>query len=251
MDFRYFIEMSYMGTVYYGWQIQPDNTTVQELTEKALSDILGIKTGITGAGRTDTGVHASYYVAHFNSATADLDQDKSFLKKLNGHLPGDIAISSIKRVKPDAHARFSATARKYKYFISTLKDPFKVGYSWYLKGVPSIEQMNFAAALLPEYDDFTSFSKLHSGARTNICKVTEAYWEEQDGMLVFTITADRFLRNMVRSIVGTLVNVGFGKINQEGFRDIIEAKDRSKAGQSAPAMGLYLTDVIYPEDIYL
>ena len=242
--------MSYMGTGYFGWQIQPDNLTVQELTERALSDILGESISVVGAGRTDTGVHARYYVAHFDSRRGDLANDENLIHRLNGHLPKDIAIASVRRVREDAHARFSAVSRSYMYHINTIKNPFDIGYSWFLKGELCVEAMNEAASLLKAYSDFTSFSKLHSGNKSNICTVSEAVWRRDGIYLVFTITADRFLRNMVRSIVGTLVDVGFGKKSVADFRDIIEAADRSRAGQSAPAMGLYLTNVEYPDNIY-
>ena len=218
--------------------------------EKALSTILREKITVVGAGRTDAGVHASFYVLHFDSDNEEL-QERNLLFNLNSFLSSDIAVQSIFKVKNDAHARFSAVSRTYKYFVSTTKDPF-VSESAYIYTVPiDINKMNEAAAVLSEYNDFTSFSRLHSGTVNNICKISMAEWKMEGNMLIFTIKADRFLRNMVRAIVGTLFKVGRGKISVHRFREIIEMKDRAQAGASAPAQGLFLVDVEYPEGIFL
>ena len=246
---RYFVYLSYKGTNYHGWQIQPNSLTIQEVLNKSFSTLLRENTELTGAGRTDTGVHASYYVAHFDSSNEQLDNEKT-VYKLNSFLPKDIAISSIVRVKADAHARFDATSRSYEYHISTKKNPFEIEFAHSLYSNLDINKMNEAAHCLYEYSDFTSFSKLHTDNKTNICKITNANWQLEDGKLVFSISADRFLRNMVRSIVGTLLNIGSGKETVQGFRNIIEAQNRNKAGQSVPPQGLYLTDIKYPNRIH-
>jgi tRNA pseudouridine38-40 synthase len=228
---RYFIFISYRGTFYHGWQIQPNSVTVQKTLDESLSVVLNEKISTTGAGRTDTGVHAMFFCAHFDCSSPDLLNISNLVFRLNQFLPADISVNSIKKVVPDANARYSAISRTYKYYISRIKDPFSDNSSWYLH--------------------FTSFSKLHSGAKSNICKIYYADWEEWDNRLVFTIKADRFLRNMVRAIVGTSVEIGFGKINLNEFEDIILAKDRCRAGKSAPAKGLFLVDIEYPEEIFI
>ena len=248
---RYFIFISYKGTSYHGWQIQANSVTVQQILEKALSVVLNEKISTIGAGRTDTGVHASFFCAHFDSDSADLLLVKNLIFKLNQFLPSDISVSLIKKVVPDANARYSAISRTYKYYITKIKDPFFDNSSWYLHGKIDIARMNQACDLLYNYIDFTSFSKLHSGAKTNICKIYSAEWTDSENRLVFTIKADRFLRNMVRAIVGTMVDVGFGKIDLKKFENIILAKDRCKAGLSAPAKGLFLVDIQYPEEIFV
>jgi tRNA pseudouridine38-40 synthase len=248
---RYFIFISYNGTSYHGWQIQPDSVTVQQVLEDALSVVLNEKIATTGAGRTDAGVHAMVFCAHFESISEDLSLVKNLIFRLNSYLPKDISVYSIRRVLPDANARFSAISRTYKYYISKIKDPFFDSSSWYLHGNIDITAMNEACTLLFKYSDFTSFSRLHSDTKTNICKIYQAWWEEADTRLVFTITADRFLRNMVRALVGTMIDIGFGKMNIIDFVEIIESKDRSRAGKSAPAKGLFLTGIEYPEEIYL
>jgi tRNA pseudouridine38-40 synthase len=248
---RYFIFISYKGTSYHGWQIQPNSVTVQEILDDALSVILNEKISTTGAGRTDAGVHAAVFCAHFDSYTADLFSLKNFIFRLNQFLPADISVNSIRKVIPDANARYSAVSRTYKYYISRKKDPFFDSSSWYLYGDIDIEAMNESCRLLYYYSDFTSFSRLHSGTKSNICKIYNAIWEESDGRLVFTIKADRFLRNMVRAIVGTMIEIGFGKMGPEGFEEIIQAKDRCRAGKSAPAKGLFLADIEYPAEIFV
>lgn len=218
--------------------------------QENFSLVLGEKISLTGCGRTDTGVHAREYHAHFDSIADNLD-DHKLVFKLNSKLPQDIAIDSMKRVKPDAHARYSALSRTYEYHISRRKDPFNLLYSHFIYGDLDIESMQAAAGLLLHVSDFTSFSKVDTDVKTNICRVTHARWEESPGKLVFNITADRFLRNMVRAIAGTMIELGFQKISLEDFKTIIERKDRSAAGKSAPAKGLFLTQVKYPEEIYI
>ena len=247
---RYFIYLSYDGSNYHGWQIQPNAATVQETIEKALTLLMRQPVEITGAGRTDTGVNASTMVAHADFP-GEIDC-KQTVYRLNRMLPPDIAIHSIKPVTETAHARFDALSRRYRYHISTAKNPFTRRYSCRVTGELDFEAMNSAAATLPEYTDFTSFSKLHTDTKTNNCKVTKAHWVQTSASeWYFEIEADRFLRNMVRAIVGTLLMVGRGKISVEGFREIIEKKQRSEAGDSALAQALFLEEVKYPENIFL
>jgi tRNA pseudouridine38-40 synthase len=248
---RFFIFISFKGTLYHGWQLQPNAVTVQKTVDEALCCILGSKTSTTGAGRTDSGVHARIFCAHFDSQNSDLHKDKNFIFRLNRFLPRDISVTAIRKVIPDAHARFSANSRTYKYQISRNKDPFNDDSTWFIHGKLDNESMNRASELLLKHSDFTSFSRLHSGSKTNLCKIFQAVWEQSGNLLIFTIRADRFLRNMVRAIVGTVVEVGRGKITPEGFEEIILAKERSSAGMSAPAKGLFLTDIEYPEEIFV
>jgi tRNA pseudouridine38-40 synthase len=248
---RYFIFISYKGTSYHGWQIQPNGVTVQKILDEALSTILGENISTIGAGRTDAGVHARIFCAHFDSSISDISIFRNLVFRLNRYLPSDISVSSIKKVLPDASARFSAISRTYKYYISKTKDPFFDNFSWSLYGNIDIIAMNEASELLLRYSDFTSFSRLHSGSKTNMCKVFSAEWKVEDNGLVFTIRADRFLRNMVRAIVGTIIDIGSGKMNLNEFDDIILAKDRCRAGRSAPAKGLFLVDIEYPENIFI
>jgi tRNA pseudouridine38-40 synthase len=247
MPQRYFLQCSYKGTNYHGWQIQPNAISVQEVFEDALSRILREKIAVVGAGRTDTGVHASFYILHFeveNQVSEKLD----IVYKLNSFLPHDIAVQKVWTVNEEAHARFSATSRTYKYYISIEKNPFGNETSYqYLKPL-DIVKMNAAALLLFDYEDFTSFSRLHTDVKTNNCKIMQAEWKVEEKQIVFTIKADRFLRNMVRAIVGTLLEVGKGKLTTEQFCEIIEKKDRGAAGASAPAQGLFLVDIEYPEE---
>ena len=248
---RYFIYLAYDGTRYHGWQIQPNGNSIQEELMKALSTILRRPVDVTGAGRTDAGVHARLMAAHFDT-TEELDTDW-LTDKLNRILPPDIAIDRAVRVRDDAHARFDATYRTYKYYVTTRKTPFGRDYTCRLTGgQPDFALMNEAARTLFDYTDFTSFSKLHTDVKTNNCRIMHACWEQTgDAEWVFTIQADRFLRNMVRAIVGTLFEVGRGKLSVEGFRRVIESKDRGRAGTSAPGHALFLTDVGYPADIFL
>lgn len=248
---RYFIYISYKGTSYHGWQVQPNSTTVQQILDESMSVVLNEKISTIGAGRTDTGVHALIFCAHFDCNSASLDTDKNLIFRLNCYLPADISVSSIRKVRADANARYSALSRTYKYYIARTKDPFFNNSSWYLHGVLDISIMNKACDILLNHSDFTSFSKLHSGAKTNICRIYNAEWEEQENRLVFTIRADRFLRNMVRAIVGTMTNLGSGKITLVEFEEIILKKDRCKAGKSAPAQGLFLTEIEYPDEIFM
>jgi tRNA pseudouridine38-40 synthase len=250
MKTRYFIFISYKGTSYHGWQIQPNSVTVQQILEEAVSVVLNEKISTIGAGRTDTGVHATFFCAHFESISPDLTESWNLIFRLNQYLPSDISVSSIRKVVPDANARYSAVSRTYKYYISKIKDPFFDNSSWYLHGKTDIIEMNKACEILLHHSDFTSFSRLHSGAKSNICKIYYACWEESDNRLTFTIKADRFLRNMVRAIVGTMIDIGFGKIDLKEFEEIILAKDRCEAGKSAPAKGLFLVDIEYPEEIF-
>lgn len=240
--------MSYNGTHYHGWQIQPNGVSVQEKLQESISLLMRVHTDVIGAGRTDAGVHARTMVAHFDAE--EIEQPELFLKKLNGVLPNDIAVWNIKKVKPGAHARFDAINRTYEYWVTPEKNPFHLESAARVHSPLDFEAMNQAAAILPEYIDFTSFSKLHTDVKTNNCTITQAYWAKRGDIWVFTITANRFLRNMVRAIVGTLLKVGRGQLTEKNFRAIIEAKDRGKAGSSAYAHGLYLTDVAYPDSIF-
>ncbi len=242
---RFFVRLNYKGLNFHGWQIQPNAITVQETLEKAFSLILQEEIKIVGCGRTDTGVHASCFYAHFDCKSPLSDLGK-LTYKLNSLLPKDIAIQEIFTVNKEAHARFDATERTYKYYISKEKIPFRYEESYFYPFPLAVETMNEAAKKLLDYTDFTSFSKLHTDVKTNSCVIKEAYWEEANTQLIFTITADRFLRNMVRAIVGTLLEVGKGKCSVGKFCEIIEAKDRGKAGSSAPAEGLFLHKISYP-----
>lgn len=241
---RYFVELQYDGAAYCGWQRQPDAETVQGVIEQRLSMLRRVPTEIVGAGRTDTGVNASFYVAHFDSDEAvDCAQ---LAYKLNKVLPDDIAILRIYEVEGDKHARFDAKQREYTYFLTPHKSPFRRFSAWYFAVNLDVERMNRAATALLRYDDFTSFAKLNSNNKTNICHISHAQWVvESDGVLRFTIRADRFLRNMVRAIVGTLVDVGRGRYTVEQFEDIIRSKDLSRSSAGAPACGLFLSDVRY------
>ena len=247
---RYFIYLSYKGSAYHGWQIQPNGISVQEVLAKALTTVLRVEVEVVGAGRTDAGVHAKLMVAHFDYPTK-LDKLAALSQKLNSVLPRDIAVSQILAVQDNAHARFDALTRKYEYHIVKTKNVFKTEFAARFTQPLDFELMNQAAATLLQYSDFTSFSKLHTDAKTNNCVIHLASWTEQDGEWIFTIQADRFLRNMVRAIVGTLLEVGRGKMSVEDFRNVIEAKNRTKAGVSVPAQGLYLVDIEYPEDIFV
>ena len=247
---RYFIYLAYDGTNYHGWQIQPNGSSVQECLMKALSTFLRREVEVIGAGRTDAGVHASLMVAHFDNEE-ELDT-LIVTDKLNRLLPPDISVFKVCRVKKDAHARFDATARTYKYYVTTTKYPFNRQYRCRVYGTLDFELMNRAAATLFDYSDFTSFSKLHTDVKTNFCRIMHAEWTQVDDTTwVFTIQADRFLRNMGRAIVGTLLEVGRGKLTVEGFRQIIEQQDRCKAGTSAPGNALFLVSVEYPRHLFL
>lgn len=247
---RKFLKLSYNGSPFHGWQTQPNAVSVQQTVEEALGIILRHPVPIVGAGRTDTGVHARTMYAHFDTPE-ELPDKQRLLAGLNRLCGPSIAISDIIDVPDDAHARFDATSRSYRYFVTYDKSPFLNGMSWYSPTVLDAKAMNKAASLLLRTSDFTSFAKLHSDARTNICNVTEATWkpwENEFGArgLVFSITADRFLRNMVRAVAGTLVEVGRGRLSSAGFSDIIERRDRCAAGTSMPPQALFLWDITYP-----
>jgi tRNA pseudouridine38-40 synthase len=240
---RYFIKLAYKGTNYHGWQYQPDASSVQETLEKALSTVLRTPIELVGAGRTDAGVHAKQFFAHFDS---NLEFDcTNLVHKLNSFLPKDIVVFSIQKVHNDAHARFDATKRTYQYHIHTFKNAFESDNSWFY-GLPlHLDKMNEACEILFEYTDFECFSKVNTDVNTFNCKIFEAFWTQNNDQLVFTISADRFLRNMVRAIVGTMINIGLEKVSLDDFKKIIESKDRNQAGFSVPANGLYLTKVEY------
>ena len=243
---RFFLTLSYDGTNYSGWQTQPNAPTVQQTLEEALSTLLRQKIAVVGCGRTDTGVHASDFYAHFDVNEELRIKNEELVFKLNSFLPLDIAIFDIFPVADNAHARFDATARTYQYHVSDRRLPFRQGQYCRIYFKPDIDKMNEAAKVLMEYEDFTSFAKLHTQVKTNICHLTEAHWDEVGEEWVFTIRSNRFLRNMVRSVTGTLLDVGRGKLSIEGLREIIEKKDRCAAGVSMPACGLFLTKVEYP-----
>ncbi len=246
---RYFLELSYNGTSYHGWQRQPNAISVQEVLEESLSKLLRIKTEIVGAGRTDTGVHAKQIMAHFNTK-GDIDVTK--LKfRLNAILPKEIAIQKVDLVHKDAHARFDAISRSYEYHIALVKDPFRIQTAYFLKKDLDVDLMNKAAKLLLNYTNFKCFSKSKTDVKTYNCVISDACWEKNGEVLIFKITANRFLRNMVRAIVGTLIEVGQYKLTLDGLIEVIKSEDRSNAGYSVPAQGLYLTKVAYPKRIYI
>lgn len=244
---RYFLEISYDGTAYHGWQIQPNAVTVQEELNRALQTFLRKEVETIGAGRTDTGVHAKQLFVHFDSKNILLETvpDKC-IHALNSLLPPDIAANRIINVKNDAHARFDATERSYEYHIHFGKNPFLVNRAWLIRDRPDMVKMNQAAEYLLGTKDFGCFSKSNTQVFTNICTIKEARWEKTENGMVFCITADRFLRNMVRAIVGTLIEIGAKGRPISYIEEAIASKDRSKAGVSVPAQGLYLTRVIYP-----
>lgn len=249
MTFRYALELAYRGTNYHGWQIQPNAASVQEEVERRLTQLMGNNpVSVVGCGRTDTGVHASYYVLH-----VDLDKEldtNQLVYKLNKMLPDDIAVFSAQPVSPEFHARFSAVSRTYHYFVHQKKNAFLLD-SYYLVNEIDFQAMNEAAINLFGTQDFTSFSKLHTDVKTNICTVSEAKWKQLSvDSWYFEITADRFLRNMVRAVVGTLLDVGFGNLNTEDLLQIIASKDRGEAKLSVPAKGLFLVDIQYPEELF-
>lgn len=274
---RYFAELAFDGTQYHGWQIQQNALSVQEVFNKALTTLLRQPVETTGCGRTDTGVHAKQLFVHFDveegagievrgagklsaishprSAISDLQletkqmliADCRLLKaSLNAVLPKDIAVKNIIPIAADAHARFDATLRAYEYHIHFDKNPFKQNLSWQLRDFPDLDLMNQAANIIKEYRDFSCFSKSNTQVKTNFCAIKEAFWQQKEDSIIFYISADRFLRNMVRAIVGTLISVGKKEIEPEAVRKIIESKSRSNAGVSVPACGLYLTKVVYP-----
>ena len=246
---RYFLEIAYNGKNYFGWQRQPEQISVQQVLEQTLSTFLRGEIKITGAGRTDTGVHAKQLFAHFDF---DLIENKEeFVFRMNSFLPKDISIKNIFEAKEDAHARFDAVEREYEYVISLGKDPFSEEFAYQIHNKPDIDLMNEAAKMLLPHKDFQCFSRSKTDVKTYHCTIVKAFWEAKNNSLIFTIAADRFLRNMVRAIVGTLLDVGFGKVSLDEFQKILESKSREEAGASAPAHGLYLTKVIYPETLFL
>lgn len=248
---RYFIHLAYDGTRFHGWQRQPNGLSVQQSLEEALSVIWSVPVAITGAGRTDTGVHASDYYAHVdNGHLFSFQELKKLTYRLNGCLGGDIVVFAVFQVPEDAHARFSALSRTYRYCIARQRDPFRRAFTHFYHGPLDIDIMNRGAERLLTVDDFTSFSKKDTDTKTNICRVTEARWKEEGCELVFSITADRFLRNMVRAVTGTLLDLGKGRITLQDLDAIILSKDRSAAGQSAPAKGLILSRIEYPETVF-
>lgn len=243
---RYFIHLAYNGAHYHGWQIQPNAMTVQQVLNEKIGLLTGENVNLVGCGRTDTGVHARMFFAHFDLENPMKMSPNDFVHRLNGFYLKDIVIYNLWPVPDEYHARFSATSRTYKYYITKIRDPFATDLSWeYTRGL-DVEAMQKATKYLFDYSDFTSFSKLHTQTATNDCTISDASWEETDSKLIFTITADRFLRNMVRAIVGTLVEVGKGKLAPEEMKRIIELKNRGEAGFSAPACGLFLERIEYP-----
>lgn len=246
---RYFLQLSYNGAGYCGWQVQPNAVSVQQVLNEALQTLLGSSTDCTGSGRTDTGVHARMQVAHF-----DADQyvsPEELLYKLNAILPRDIAVQSLRPVSSEAHARYDALSRSYEYHIHRQKDPFREGFSYYFKPDINTDAMNEAARLLLEWKNFQSFSKVKTDVKHYDCEVFEAVWKNQNDTMVFYVSANRFLRGMVRAMVGTLLEVGMEKLSIEGFRQLLEKRDRRAAARNVPSEGLYLTKITYPEEIYI
>jgi tRNA pseudouridine38-40 synthase len=240
---RYFIEIAYKGTNYHGWQIQENANSVQAETNKAISTLLQEKIVVTGAGRTDTGVHAKQLFAHFDYSAA-FDTSK-FLYKINNFLPDDISCKSLEKVDDEKHARFSAISRTYEYRITNTKNPFLIDSAYFFPHHLDVKLMNAAAKELLKFTDFSCFSKSNTDTFTNDCEITEAFWREENKQLIFTISSNRFLRNMVRAIVGTLIEIGQRKIQLDDIEKIVNSKDRGNAGQSVPAHGLYLTGIKY------
>ena len=243
---RYFMQLSYHGADFHGWQIQPNAVSVQGELDKAVSVLLGREVHVLGCGRTDTGVHARYFVAQFD--TDAVFDPLQLVYKLNRMVQLRVAVQRIWPVSEEANVRFDALSRTYKYYISQEKDPFATETSYFWSLPLDVAEMNRAAAAMFDYIDFTSFSKLHTDTKTNNCTIMHAQWAYEGSQLVFTVRANRFLRNMVRAIVGTLLEVGKGKMTVDGFRTVIESQNRSLAGTSAPAHGLFLVDVEYPQE---
>lgn len=244
---RYFVEFSYNGKAYHGWQNQPNAITVQQVLEESFATLMRIPIALVGAGRTDTGVHAKQMFAHFDSDS--IDDINMLTYRLNALLPEDVAVQRIVEVTDEAHARFDATERIYEYIVNQEKNPFYFDSAHFVKLPLDVEKMNEAAALLLQYENFECFSKSNTDVHTYLCDIKKAEWSQKEGVLVFTITANRFLRNMVRAIVGTLLDVGLGKRTLADVKAVINSKDRSKAGASVPAKGLYLTKISYPDTI--
>ncbi|HET8828048.1 MAG TPA: tRNA pseudouridine(38-40) synthase TruA [Pelobium sp.] len=248
---RYFLSLSYKGSAYHGWQSQPNALAVQEVLEKALKVFFRFDVETLGCGRTDSGVHATQFYAHIDlPSQIEINQEK-FLKSLNSLLPSDIAVAELISVHNDAHARFDATLRAYQYHINFQKNPFKADSSWFIKDELDLPEMQKAAAIIKDYEDFGAFCKSKADNFTNICHIQKSEWEKTRDGLIYHVSANRFLRNMVRAIVGTLVDVGKGKISAETMHQIIQSQNRSVAGASVPACGLFLTQVEYPYIITL
>lgn len=245
---RYFLELAYHGGAYHGWQRQPNAHSVQEKVEEALATLTRHTIEVVGAGRTDAGVHAKQLYLHFDIETG-LGED--FVFRMNSVLPKDIAVRSMRLVQSEAHARFDALSRSYEYHMVKEKNPFAIDSAYLVKRELDVEKMNTAAGILLEYSDFKCFSRSRTDVRTYICKIAHAFWEENPEFLVFHIKADRFLRNMVRAIVGTLLEIGQGKIEVQAMHRILESRNRSEAGASVPAHGLFLTKVEYPDELFL
>ncbi|MFC3200160.1 tRNA pseudouridine(38-40) synthase TruA [Parapedobacter deserti] len=246
---RYFMEIAFDGGAYHGWQTQPNAVTVQERLDKVLTTLLRQPVDTVGCGRTDAGVHAKQFFAHFDvEHEGGIDNAEAFLYRVNALLPRDIGAKKLILLEPGVHARFDAVMRTYEYHVHFRKDPFLNGRSWQLRSVPDIAAMNHAAAILLQYEDFSCFSKSNTQVHTNICRIVRAEWRWTDDgqQLVFYISANRFLRNMVRAIVGTLLDIGRGEHGPEHMHAVIQSKNRSVAGTSVPACGLYLTEVVYP-----
>jgi tRNA pseudouridine38-40 synthase len=246
---RYFLEIAYKGSRYHGWQIQANALSVQKEVNKALSMILRKPIDTMGSGRTDTGVHARQQYLHFDFPRR-LEKD-DVLKRLNSFFPKDISAYELKEVVPNAHARFDAQWRSYEYHISLRKNPFEEELVWLFFGPLDSEKMNEAAGFLMDHRDFKCFSKVKTGVKNFECEIKKAHWEQKEQHLIFHITANRFLRGMVRAMVGTLVEVGNGKLDLKGFKDVLESKNRNKAGASVPPQGLYLCHIVYPESIFI
>jgi len=247
---RYFIRLAYDGTRYHGWQRQKNALSVQQILEESMSMMLREAVKLTGAGRTDTGVHAKEYYSHFDTNREIRRPElQKLVFKLNSYLDPDIVIHDIFPVSEHTHARFSASSRTYKYYITTRKNPFRNKFTHFFFGRIDVDLMNQGADIILQYDDFTSFSKVDTDTKTNICKISRAFWEWEGEELVFTITANRFLRNMVRSIVGTLLDIGTGKLSLAELKMVIESKNRANAGDSVPACGLILYSIDYPGEM--
>lgn len=246
---RYFLEIAYNGKNYFGWQRQPEQISVQQVLEESLTTLLRSEIKIIGAGRTDTGVHAKQIFAHFDFD--EIENKSEFIFRMNSYLPKDISVKNILNVKEDAHARFDATQREYEYVISLQKDPFSQDFAFQINTIPNVDSMNEAAELLLHHRNFQCFSRSKTDVKTYNCTIVKAKWEASNNTLIFSIVADRFLRNMVRAIVGTLLDVGYGKTSLEDFKDILKSKNRGEAGASAPAKALYLTKVVYPDNIFI
>ena len=244
---RYFVFFAYNGAGYHGWQSQPNALTVQQEMEQAFETLLQEPIALTAAGRTDAGVHASFMVAHFDTSNS-LPENLCFL--LNQYLSNAISINRIQNVSDSAHARFDALSRTYQYTISSVKNPFRYPYQYYIKGSLDLAQMNASAALLLEYEDFECFSKVNTDVKTFMCQIEKAHWESLENQYIFTIKANRFLRNMVRAIVGTLIEIGQGKRTLDSLHKTLRSKDRSQAGYSVPAHALFLTAIEYPKTLF-